>query len=189
MTKRCLVTAMTDETIRCARCGFDEPRPKDWTRRSIWKRENRRCRACASIKHGGSRTKLYRVRMSMLVRCGHRKVTSPALLAYYVNKGIKVCDEWQHSYAAFETWALENGYKEGLTIDRIDGDLGYSPENCRWVTMAENLRNRKCVKITPADALMIRDALRLGEKAADLAARYGVTRGYIYQIKSGARHV
>ena len=59
----------------------------------------------------------------------------------YGGKGISVCEEWSKSFSSFALWAEENGYAEGLTIDRIDGKKGYSPENCRWVTVAEQNRN------------------------------------------------
>jgi len=60
---------------------------------------------------------------------------------YYLNKGIKVCAEW-YDYKAFKAWALENGYDPRLELDRVDGNKGYSPENCRWVIKADNNRNR-----------------------------------------------
>ena len=61
----------------------------------------------------------------------------------YGGRGIKVCDEWLNDYYAFEKWALENGWSEGLAIDRIDNDGNYSPGNCRFVTAAENNQNRR----------------------------------------------
>lgn len=62
---------------------------------------------------------------------------------WYGGKGIKLCDEWQN-FKNFFVWAFENGYEEGLSIDRIDPNDDYSPNNCRWVTKSENSR---CARI------------------------------------------
>lgn len=59
---------------------------------------------------------------------------------YYGAKGITICDEWLKDRKSFNLWAIENGYKDGLTIDRIDPDKGYSPDNCQWVTFSENIK-------------------------------------------------
>lgn len=59
---------------------------------------------------------------------------------YYGAKGIVVCDEWLTNPNSFEDWAINNGYKKGLSIDRIDPLKGYCPENCRWITLEENSR-------------------------------------------------
>lgn len=59
----------------------------------------------------------------------------------YGGRGIKVCPEWENSFENFYEWALRNGYQKGLSIDRIDNNKGYSPDNCRWVTMHEQNRN------------------------------------------------
>lgn len=59
---------------------------------------------------------------------------------YYGARGIKVCDEWKNNYEVFEKWALENGYQKGLTIDKIDNDGDYKPDNCQWLTRIENAK-------------------------------------------------
>ena len=58
----------------------------------------------------------------------------------YGGRGIRVCDEWWNSFSAFLDWALSHGYRIGLTIDRIDRNKGYCPENCQWLTRSENTR-------------------------------------------------
>lgn len=60
----------------------------------------------------------------------------------YGGRGITLCKEWRNDRNAFKKWALENGYADDLTIDRIDNNKGYFPENCRWVTQKVNSNNR-----------------------------------------------
>ena len=65
----------------------------------------------------------------------------------YGGRGIRVCEEWDKSSEAFVRWALENGYADNLSIDRIDTNSGYSPENCRWATWTQQARNKRIEKI------------------------------------------
>ena len=60
----------------------------------------------------------------------------------YKQKGITICKEWLEDFHAFKSWALQNGYKDDLTLDRIDNNKGYYPENCRWVTMKVQNNNK-----------------------------------------------
>lgn len=60
----------------------------------------------------------------------------------YGGRGIKVCDEWLNDFYAFEDWSMENGYQDDLTIDRIDFDGDYEPDNCRWITQKEQCNNK-----------------------------------------------
>ena len=87
--------------------------------------------------HDGRRTELYSHWCAMKARCNNK---NSANWHSYGGRGIKVCDEWQ-TFPAFRDWAMANGYKDGLTIDRIDNDKGYEPSNCRWVTMKQQSRN------------------------------------------------
>jgi hypothetical protein len=59
----------------------------------------------------------------------------------YGGRGITVCDEWKDDFGAFQKWATDNGYKENLTIDRVNVNGNYCPENCRWATMTQQQRN------------------------------------------------
>jgi len=59
----------------------------------------------------------------------------------YGGRGITICEEWRQDFKAFESWALESGYSDELTIDRVNNDSGYRPGNCRWATQAEQNRN------------------------------------------------
>jgi len=62
---------------------------------------------------------------------------------WYGGKGITICDEWRSDYLNFRDWAIENGHKTGLTIDRIDNRIGYEPSNCQWITKSENSKKRQ----------------------------------------------
>ena len=91
------------------------------------------------VKHGDSNTHLHNVWRAMLRRCSDKRQDD---YCYYGGKGVSVCDEWRDDYIAFKEWSLQNGYSEELTIDRIDVDRDYSPDNCRWVSMKVQCNNR-----------------------------------------------
>lgn len=84
-------------------------------------------------------TRLYRAWTKMKERCYNPHAKD---FHRYGGRGIDVCDEWRRSFAAFESWALANGFKNDLSIDRRDNDKGYCPENCRWVDAKQQARNR-----------------------------------------------
>lgn len=89
--------------------------------------------------HGKSCTKLYGVWSTMKSRCNN---TNTEHYKNYGARGIKVCEEWERDFQAFYDWAYANGYQDGLTIDRIDVNKGYEPDNCRWATMKKQSNNR-----------------------------------------------
>lgn len=86
-----------------------------------------------------SHTRIYRTWCNMKGRC-YRKTAKRYNL--YGGRGIKVCDEWKNSFIAFYDWALNNGYQDNLTIDRINVNGNYEPSNCRWVSNLEQQSNR-----------------------------------------------
>lgn len=89
--------------------------------------------------HGDYKTKLYKVFLQMKDRCNNPNNTS---YKNYGGRGIKVCEKWEEDFKLFKEWALQNGYKEGLTIDRIDFNGNYEPNNCRWITNKEQQNNK-----------------------------------------------
>lgn len=89
--------------------------------------------------HGKSGTKLHGVWWGMIQRCYYDKHID---YRWYSSRGITVCDEWRKNFQAFYDWAIQNGYGDGLSIDRIDNDLGYSPDNCRFISAKEQAQNR-----------------------------------------------
>lgn len=91
-------------------------------------------------KHGMKGTKLYEVWKSMKRRCYNNCCDD---YENYHDRGIAICDEWLNNSVTFFDWALNNGYKKGLSIDRIDSNKGYSPDNCRWVDQTVQNNNRR----------------------------------------------
>lgn len=101
------------------------------------------------IKHNKCHTRLYEVWAGMKARCHN-----PTHRSYenYGGRGITVCDEWRNEFQAFYDWAMANGYDENApqgkcTIDRIDNNKGYSPDNCRWVDMKVQRQNQRKVRL------------------------------------------
>lgn len=131
----------------------------------------------ANTTHGLSKTPMYRVWRTMQTRC-----ENPAAASFktYGARGIRVDDRWK-DFLAFKAWADLNGWQQGLTIDRIDNDKGYSPENCRIVTRKENNRNRPDVVVLTVKG----ESLPL----TVWAERTGLRSSTIYmRLRRGASH-
>lgn len=96
--------------------------------------------------HKLSNTALYKKFAKMIERC-----ENPNSKAYknYGGRGIKICDEWRNDFTSFYNWSMSNGYKEDLTIERIDVNGNYCPENCKWIPLKEQAKNKtNTIRIT-----------------------------------------
>lgn len=98
----------------------------------------------ANTKHGMSENKLYDVWINLKMRC--LNPTNPTY-KHYGGRGICFCKEWEHDFMSFYNWSMQNGYREGLEIDRIDNNGNYEPKNCRWANRKQQMRNTRKTKL------------------------------------------
>lgn len=104
-------------------------------------------KSCGCLRHHKTGTRLYNIWVAMRQRC---KNDGKHWHDRWGNRGISVCDEW-NDFRTFEKWALENGYEDNLTIDRIDNNGNYCPENCRWATYKEQSLNTSANRFVEID--------------------------------------
>lgn len=83
-------------------------------------------------RHGLTNTRIYRIWKSMKTRCYNPKHDH---YDSYGGKNIKICDKWKNDFMNFYSWSLKNGYNDNLSIDRIDNNKDYTPDNCRWISL------------------------------------------------------
>lgn len=137
---------------RCVKCGFEN---------IMRLQEIKHPKQCAHTNRAGKyidfKTKsnpedkdLMHILNGMRTRCYNPNDRS---YRWYGAKGITICDEWLESFSSFIEWAWQNGYKKGLSIDRIDSNGPYSPENCRWVTINNNAKYKSSTKIHTINGL------------------------------------
>lgn len=143
------------------------------------RRMNTRSCGCihSNFKHGKYKSRLYKIYGNMKRRCYNKNARE---YKYYGKRGISICDTWLNDFMAFYDWAINNGYNDTLTIDRIDVDGDYEPNNCRWITQHEQLYNtRRNVYLTynGKTQTITEWAEELGENRDKLLTRYH--RGWI----------
>lgn len=97
-----------------------------------------------STTHGKRKSRLYSIYAGMKRRC---YIHTDKRYERYGGRGITVCDEWRNDFQSFYDWSMANGYRDDLSIDRIDNDKGYSPDNCRWATPKQQERNKSNKKL------------------------------------------
>lgn len=129
-----------------------------------------------STQNGHSSTRLYNTWRNMKLRC--LDINNK----YYGKKGISVCKEWLE-FMVFRAWAIENGYKKDLQIDRRNNNKSYSPKNCRWISKAENIRNSTVTKLTKQQVRVIRFLYEAGQfNNSVLADIFGISKAQISDI-------
>lgn len=123
---------------------------------------------------------LYKIWISMRARCNNPKDGS---YSDYGGRGVRVCDEWENSYQLFYDWCINNGWRQGLFLDKdtIGTGLLYSAEMCAIITRAENNQTRRMVKINHEKALEIRLSK---EGINEIAARYDISRATVFDIRA-----
>lgn len=99
----------------------------------------------------------------------------------YGGRGIKICQQWREDFKKFYDWSIENGWKEGLEIDRIDPDGDYEPSNCRYVTKAFNVRTNSQTKLNWSKVSFIRENKNT-MTSRELADMYGVGTSAIRDV-------
>jgi len=145
------------------------------TEMRLGNKEDAKCRSCSKKRHGDTKGKLHQVWVGMRQRCQNENNKS---YKDYGGRGVLVCDEWNNSYEAFRDWALNNGYEEGLHIDKDikSEELGinphiYSADTCMWIKRSVN--NQKTRKITSTNKSGYRGVSKDGKKWKAQISVYG----------------
>ena len=136
---------------------------------------------------------VYRLRYVMMTRCYNASAKD---YQYYQGKGIKLCSEWITNPISFFQWCFDNGWKDGLALDRINSSKDYTPDNCQFISKSLNLKKMHHennfsgetapnAKLSELDVIEIKKRLELGVTAARLSRDFNVGRSTVQAIKSG----
>ena len=126
----------------------------------------------ANVKHGMKKTRIYRIWQGI-----KQRTTNPnnGEFSEYGGRGVDICVEWANSFESFKQWSFENGYSDNLSIDRIDNNKGYSPDNCRWAdreTQGNNKRNNIVLEYHGERKTITQWSKIIGISRGTLAGRY-----------------
>jgi len=136
---------------KCGLCGLEK-----WVYfQNIKWLKSTRCHTCGNTRHNLSSSRIYRIWICMRARCNNQKNSG---YKDYGGRGIKICSTW-YDFETFYTWAMNNGYSDKLSIDRINNNGNYSPKNCRWATHKEQARNKRSNVVI--DGIVITDWAKL----------------------------
>lgn len=131
-----------------------------------------------NLSHGLSKSRIYRIYRHMVNRCKNKRVESYPL---YGGRGISVCDEWQ-KFEPFYEWSMKNGYSPELSIDRIDNEKGYSPNNCQWSSSVDQARNKRNTVCSKEIADKVRELRSIGVRNKDVSDLLGLCRTTVSDI-------
>lgn len=133
--------------IKCTQCGFETDKQKA----HIGMAKN--CKHMSANHYIDYKIHFQNIRIKDIFRGMIKRCYNPSdkNFNHYGAKGIKICDEWLSNRLLFEEWALANGYNETLSIDRIDPNKDYSPDNCRWVTLEDNAKYKSTTSLINVD--------------------------------------
>lgn len=159
---KCLCSCGKETVVTCTRLVSGKIKSCGCLQIECVKRQN--------FKHGAAYTRLYNIWLGIRKRCYNPKYK---WFMNYGGRGITLCDEWRNDFVAFSFWALANGYQDNLTIERINVDGNYCPDNCTWITREQQPLNQRgrVNKYTNGERIHI----------GKLARQSGITPGCLYQ--------